>query len=260
MNYNPFSLSGKNILISGASSGIGRICSLECAKSGANLLLLGRDLGRLKETLADIEKIDLNLRGQASLFSIDLTEKLDDLSPALDEFIEAYGKFDGLLHSAGIEKTMPLAGMKSSDYHSIFNINVVAGFQLTKIISKRKNSNDKSSFVFISSITGLVGRKGIIGYSASKGALISGIRSLALELADRGIRANCISPGTILTPLMVKYLETLTPEEQSKRLSGYPLGLGIPEDIAYATNYLLSDASRWITGQNLVIDGGYTAR
>jgi NAD(P)-dependent dehydrogenase (short-subunit alcohol dehydrogenase family) len=260
MNSNPFSLSGKNIIITGASSGIGRTCSKECAKNGANLLLLGRDVDRLDETLSEIENIDITFHGKAYKHSIDLTGSLNSLTPAIDEFVNNHGMFDGFIHSAGIEKTMPLAGMKDSDYQSIFSINVIAGFQLAKVISKRKNSNDKASFVFISSITGLVGRKGIIGYSASKGALVSGIRSMALELADRGIRANCISPGTILTPLMVRYLETLTPDEKVKRLDGYPLGLGTPEDIAFSAIYLLSDASRWITGQNIVIDGGYTAR
>ena len=260
MNSNPFSLSGKNILVTGASSGIGRACSIECAKSGANLFLLGRDVGRLRETLAEIENADFKGRGFAYSHSIDLTVNLEDLNPALDEFVKRHGKFDGFIHSAGVEKTMPLSGMKDLDYMNILSINVVAGFQLAKLVSKRKNSNDKASFVFISSITGLVGRKGIVGYSASKGALISGIRSMALELADRGIRANCISPGTILTPLMIKYLDTLTPDEKTKRLDGYPLGLGVPDDIAYAANYLLSDASRWVTGQNFVIDGGYTAK
>jgi len=260
MDYNPFSLKGKNILVTGASSGIGRSCSIECAKSGANLLLLGRDLTRLGEVTANIQNNRMGYPGSASVHSIDLAKDLDDLNPVVDEFVRKHGKFDGLIHSAGIEKTMPLAGMKDSDYSSIFNINVIAGFQIAKLISKRKNSNDSSSFVFISSITALVGRKGIIGYSASKGALNSGIKSMALELADRGIRANCISPGTILTPLLVKYLETLTPEEKAKRLDGYPLGIGAPEDIAYAAIYMLSGASRWVTGQSLIVDGGYTTR
>ena len=183
MNSNPFSLFGKNILITGASSGIGRTCSTECAKSGANLLLLGRDVTRLDETLTDIKKNNIDPCGKTYTHSIDLTGNLEELNPAIDEFVSKHGRFDGIIHSAGIEKTMPLAGMKDTDYMSIFNINVIAGFQLAKVISKRKNSNDKSSFVFISSITGLVGRKGIIGYSASKGALVSGIRSMALELA-----------------------------------------------------------------------------
>lgn len=260
MNKNPFNIAGKNIVITGASSGIGRTCSVECAKSGANLLLLGRDTARLEEVKAEITEIDINSKNVAYTYSIDLADNLDDLISVLDDFVNKNGKLDGLIHSAGIEKTMPLSGMKDSDYLNLFKINVIAGFQLAKLISKRKNSNDKSSFIFISSITSLVGRKGIIGYSASKGALISGIKSMALELADRGIRANCVSPGTILTPLMTKYLATLSYDEKNKRLEDYPLGLGSCEDVAYLAVYLLSNASSWITGQNFVIDGGYTAR
>jgi len=260
MNYYPFSLSGKNILITGASSGIGRVCAVECAKNGANLFLLGRDFKRLEDTMSEL-KNHLTDPGQiANTHSIDLTGNLDDLNKTIDEFVAEHGKFDGLIHSAGIEKTMPLAGMKESDFVSIFQINVIAGFQIVKLISKRKNSNDKSSFILISSITGLIGRKGLAGYSASKGALVSGIRSIALELAERGIRVNCISPGTVLTPLMMKYLDTLAPEDRKKRLDGYPLGLGLPEDIALSAVFLLSEGSRWITGQNLIVDGGYTAQ
>ncbi len=260
MNYNPFSLSGKNILITGASSGIGRVCAVECAKSGANLFLLGRDCRRLEDTISEL-KNHLTAPGQAAYtHSIDLTDNLDGLNNTIDEFVVKHGKFDGLIHSAGIEKTMPLAGMKESDFVSIFQINVIAGFQLVKLISKRKNSNDKSSFILISSITGLIGRKGLAGYSASKGALISGIRSIALELAERGIRVNCISPGTVMTPLMMRYLDTLTPEDRKKRLDGYPLGLGLPEDVAFSAIYLLSEASRWVTGQNIIVDGGYTTQ
>ena len=260
MNINPFLLSGKNIIITGSSSGIGRACAIECAKSGSNLFLLGRDVSRLQETLAEIEKIDMVPHCKVHAHSADLTENLEELSPAIDEFIGKNGKFDGFIHSAGIEKTLPMAAMKVTDYERIFSINVIAGFQLAKIISRRRNSNDKASLVFISSITAMIGRKGIIGYSASKGALISGTRAMALELADRGLRANCISPGTILTPLMVKYLDTLTPEDRAKRVDGYPLGLGSPADVAYSAIYLLSDASRWITGQNIILDGGYTVR
>lgn len=260
MNNSPFSLEGKNILITGASSGIGRTCSVECARMGANLLLFGRSMSRLEDTLTEINQINSGFNRLAFIKSADLTDELEEIAHTIEEFVASHGRFDGFVHSAGIEKTMPLSGMKNSDYQDIFNINVIAGLQLTKVISRRKNSNDNSSFVFISSITGLIGRKGIIGYSASKGALIAGVRSLALELADRGIRANCISPGTVLTPLMLKYLESLAPEEKTKRLDGYPLKLGDPQDIAFGAVYLLSRSSRWITGQNLIIDGGFTAR
>jgi len=113
--------------------------------------------------------------------------------------------------------------------------------------------------VLIASITGVIGRSGLAAYSASKGALISAVRSMSLELAHRGICINCVSPGTILTPLMQSYLDTLDESKKKQRIDGFPLGLGQTADISNACIYLLSDASRWVTGQNLVIDGGYTA-
>ena len=112
--------------------------------------------------------------------------------------------------------------------------------------------------IFIASITAVIARGGVAAYSASKGALISAARVMAVELAKRQIRVNCISPGTILTPLMQNYLSTLSEEQYKARVDGFPLGLGETTDISNAVVYLLSDASRWITGQNLIIDGGYT--
>ncbi len=112
--------------------------------------------------------------------------------------------------------------------------------------------------MFISSITSVIARPGTTAYSASKGALVSGARVLAAEWARRRIRVNCISPGTILTPLMQHFLSQLSEEEYNKRIGGFPLGLGEPDDVSLACVYLLSDASRWVTGQNLIIDGGFT--
>lgn len=120
--------------------------------------------------------------------------------------------------------------------------------------------NNGGSIVFISSITSVIARGGLTAYAASKGALNSGARVMALELSKRRIRVNTISPGTILTPMMTEYLSSLSEEDANKRKSGFMLGLGEPTDISNACIYLLSDASRWITGQNLVVDGGYTVQ
>ena len=117
-----------------------------------------------------------------------------------------------------------------------------------------------ASLVLISSITSLIGRGGVGAYAASKGALIAAMRPMAIELATRKIRVNCISPGTVLTPMMEQYLSSLTKEQRERRLDGFLLGMGCSEDISNACIYLLSDASRWVTGQNLIVDGGYTVR
>lgn len=252
-----FSLKGKNILITGASSGIGRACALACAESGANAILMGRNLKNLKELS---NEINVNNPENTSplYFSVDLQSEIDQMETVVKQVVQQIGKIDGMIGAAGIEKTLPLRAVRPTDYQEIFDINVIANFEIARILSKKKFVTESASFVFISSITALISRPGLSGYSASKGALVSGTRAIALELAPKKIRANCISPGTILTPMVNKYLASLSPEEQENRKLGYPLGLGKPKDVAYASIFLLSDASRWITGQNLVIDGGYT--
>jgi len=152
--------------------------------------------------------------------------------------------------------------MQSSYYEEIFSVNVIAGFELAKIISKKKYINKEgASFIFISSVFGIISQPAIVAYSSSKGALISGAKSISLELASKKIRVNCISPGQIESTRMTESIfDKLSKEEKKKRIEMYPLGLGKPEDIANACAFLLSDASRWITGINLVVDGGYSAR
>ena len=142
----------------------------------------------------------------------------------------------------------------------IYRTNNLSGFELMRQLSSIKNMNKGGSIIFISSITAIIGRSGVAAYAASKGAMISATKSFALELAKRQIRVNCISPGTILTPMMQNYLNDLDEISRQKRVDGFPLGLGETTDISNACIYLLSDASRWITGQNIIIDGGYTIK
>jgi NAD(P)-dependent dehydrogenase (short-subunit alcohol dehydrogenase family) len=151
--------------------------------------------------------------------------------------------------------------MNSKKYEQLFATNVISGFELAKLISNKKFiSSQRASFVFISSITGIIGVKGLVGYSSSKGALIAGVRSLSLELAARNITVNCISPGTVMTELIKNFFYKLDDEQRKNRLRNYPLGAGQPEDVAYACVFLLSDASKWITGTNLIVDGGRCAQ
>ena len=168
------------------------------------------------------------------------------------------GKIDGMICAAGIEKSAPIKLLTPADYESIMRVNTVSAFELVRQATGIKNMNSPASVVFISSITSVIARISTAAYSASKGALVSGAKVMAAELAKRKIRVNCISPGTILTPLMQNYLSQLSEDDHKKRISGFPLGLGQTSDISNACLFLLSDASRWITGQNMVIDGGYT--
>jgi len=250
-----FNLKNKNIIITGASSGIGRQCAITFSQLGANIILIARNKERLKDTFNKLEK------GNHLIISQDITE-YDKLEEVVNTAVDKIGRISGFVHSAGIEMTLPLRNMQPSYYEKMFSINVISGFELAKIISKKKYINKEgASFVFISSVFGVVSQPVIVAYSSSKGALISGVKSIALELVSKKIRVNCISPGQIESTQMTETIfGKFSKEEKKKRIEMYPLGLGKPEDIANACTFLLSDASRWITGINLVVDGGYSAR
>jgi NAD(P)-dependent dehydrogenase (short-subunit alcohol dehydrogenase family) len=248
----PFSLEGKRILITGASSGLGRECAIRCSYSGATVIITGRDKSRLRETFDNL------LPGKHSLFEIDLSE-FDSYEKKLSDAMKDYVTVEGFIHSAGVEMTLPINMMKPMHFQSLFNINVISGFEICRILLKRKHFSVNSSLVFIASIMGILGQPGKIGYCSSKGALVNGVKSMALELAPKGIRANSILPAICRTKMSEELLSNLTDEAKNAVLKMHPLGLGEPEDVALAAVYLLSDASRWVTGSELVIDGGYSA-
>ena len=249
-----FNLKNKNIIVTGASSGIGWQCAITFSQLGANVILISRNKERLKETYNKLEK------GNHLIISLDITE-YDKLEEIINTAVEKIGKISGLVHSAGVEMTMPLRSMQSSYYEKMFSVNVIAGFELAKIISKKKYIDKYgASFVFISSVMGILGQPGKVAYCASKGALISGAKAMALELASKNIRVNCILPGVVETEMSSRMFQGLSEESKKEIINVHPLGLGKPEDIAKACAFLLSDAARWITGTNLVVDGGYSAR
>lgn len=253
MEPSPFSLSGKHILITGASSGIGRSCAIHCAHQGATLTLLGRNEDRLKETL---EIISTN---QAHYFSVDLTN-FTATEAVIKSAVQKQGVFSGIIHSAGISTTLPLRSLKAGKVTQLLDTNVTAAIELTRLCTKKAHfSSDGGSILFLSSVMGVVGEAGKTAYSLTKGALLAGSKSIALELARRHIRVNCISPGVVETPMSKSAVYSQTEEARQAIEKMHPLGLGQPEDIAHACIYLLSDAARWVTGTNLIVDGGYTA-
>ena len=250
----PFSLKNKNIVITGSSSGIGRQCAIACSQMGANVVLIARNEQRLKETLRNLSS------GNHLFFCQDITE-YNKLKEIINSAVSEIGQLDGFIHSAGIEITLPARSMDAKKYEQLFATNVISGFEIAKIISNKKFINpQRASFIFIASITGIFGVKGLVGYSSSKGALIAGSRSLSLELAARNITVNCISPGLIMTDLMKKFFSKLENDQLENRVRNYPLGIGQTEDVANACVFLLSDAAKWITGTNLVVDGGRSAQ
>lgn len=176
------------------------------------------------------------------------------------ETVARFGRFDGLVHCAGTSYTMPIRATSEDLYRKIFALNQDAAYWLTKGFRHRLHHNDNGSIVIISSVAGMVGTAGLSAYSASKGAIISFARSVAIELVADKIRVNVISPALVATPLFEEYASGVPEENRKRKEAAHPMGIGIPEDVAHATIFLLSDASRWVTGINLPVDGGYTAQ
>lgn len=253
--YNPFSLKGKNIIITGASSGIGRKCALLCTMMGARVIIIGRREKNLKEVFSE-------MHGEENIFYVQDITHYDELESLVADAVAKNGPVDGFIHSAGIDLTMPLTAMNHMHYEKLFSINVIAGFEFARIISKKKYvSLTGASFVFISSVMGFVGDVALTAYCSSKGALISGSRAMALELAAKKIRVNCISPAYLEdTDMTEKMFADMTDEKINAIMAKHPLGYGRREDVAHGCIYLLSEASRWVTGTNLIIDGGYSAK
>lgn len=248
--FNPFSLEGKTIMVTGASSGIGRQCAIDCSKMGAKVVAIGRDQERLNSVVNEMQ-------GRGVSYAFDLKE-IGGIKNLVEKIVEENGKLDGFIHAAGIEVTNPVKLSKPENYESLYRVNFMSAVEIVKHLCGIKTFNKGGSIVLIGSISGVIARKGLAAYAASKGALMSAARVMALEMAHREIRVNTISPGTILTPMMQKALDAMSEEDKKKRIEGFLLGLGQTTDISNACIYLLSEASRWITGQNLIIDGGFT--
>lgn len=251
--FNPFSLEGRIILVTGASSGIGRQCAIDCSKMGAKVIAVARNQERLNEVLLEMDD------GRSVSYSYDLLD-IHGIKDFIKAIVKTHGKLDGFIHAAGIEVTNPVKLTSSDDYERLYRVNCLSAFEIVKNLCGINTFNKGGSIVLISSISGLIARKGLSAYAASKGALISAAKVMSMELSPREIRVNTVSPGTILTPMMLKALDSMSDEDKKKRADGFPLGLGNTTDISNGCIYLLSDASRWVTGQNLIIDGGYTAR
>lgn len=253
-DFNPLSLKGRNILITGASSGIGRGCAVYLDKLGANLILCGRDGHRLLQTK---QLLGPNDRHTTSCFDMLDTA---DLESVLKGITTKTGPIDGAVLSAGITKTMPLKFTSEKDINNLLNTNLTSIIVFVKHLLNSKISARPCSIVLISSVTGMSGVPGISVYSASKAGLFGLCKSLAVELAQDKIRVNTISPGYVKTDMFAELQKKLTKDQLDTIVSQHPLGLGEVDDVAASAAFLLSDASRWMTGANLVVDGGYSAK
>ena len=245
-------IDGKRILVTGATSGIGLETTRLLASLGASVAACGRRTERLERIIAE------GHRGRIVPIGADLQD------PALADAVvvkavEQLGQLDGLVHSAGIIDLRPLKVTGPADLERLFRINAEAGILLAKAFRKKTARRDAASIVFVSSIMGLTGDVALVGYCASKGALLAAGRALALELAPEGIRVNCIAPGQVRTPMWEQAVESRGEAAVAASVAKHPLGLGTPDQIAWPIVFLLSDAASWITGATLAVDGGYSA-
>ena len=251
--YNPFTLVGRNFLITGAASGIGRATSIVLSKLGAKLILCDLNESGLEITLNECGDGHIML-------PIDLANS-SSIKLKVNDAISKFGKLHGFVHLAGRSYIAPLKSVSEEKCKELFAINTYAALELAKVFTNRNvYIGEKGSIVFVSSVYGVVGSAANVAYAMSKSALHGITKSLAIELAGKGIRVNCVAPGFVKTNMLdtasgmfdANYAETLN--------KLHPLGIGEPEDVAYAIAYLLSDAAKWVTGSIMNIDGGFTAQ
>lgn len=250
MSYNPFSLENKVILVTGASSGIGRATAIECSKMGATVIITARNKERLEETYHALDESfgQSHLQIIADLLTEEETYRLADSLPILD----------GVSLNAGIVKTLPVKFINQDSLSEVLKINMIAPVLLVQRLLKKKKFHRGSSVVFTSSIGGvLISTIGNTMYGISKGGLNAFMKGFALEMAASGIRSNSVNPGFVATNILSSGI--ISEDQLKENMTKYPLGrFGSPEDIAHAIIYLLSDASSWVTGHTLVVDGGVT--
>jgi len=239
---NPFSLEDKTILVTGASSGLGQQIAIACAQRGARVVATGRNADRLQATLACLPGAD-HQQMPAELTDAKDRAKLADIAP----------KLDGLVHCAGKQMLSPIRQLRESLMTEMYAIHFLAPVMLTQQLLYTGKMAPGSSMIFMLSTAAHIGTRGVGPYSAMKSGLLGIIRCLAIESAKHRMRVNGISPSVIPTPMWGDAGQNAQLESQRAR---HPLGLGTPEDVANAAIYLLSDASRWVTGTSLVMDGG----
>lgn len=247
MSYNPYSLEGKTILVTGASSGIGQATAIECSKMGAKLIIVGRDQLRLQDTYSQLEG-----DGHLQLI-VELTNQND-----LETMITSLPRLDGVVLCAGIGITKLMLFSDKNDFEKVFNVNFYSSIELLRLLVKKKKINKESSAVLVSSVGGNRSfNPGNGVYGTSKAALNSAMKFFALEFAPKKIRVNSVNPGMVHTKLIKA--GTISQEQLDANKEQYPLKrFGEPQEIAFGIIYLLSDASSWVTGHSLVIDGGLT--
>ena len=248
---NPFDLAGKHILVTGASSGIGRAVARLSACLGATLTITGRDAARLDQTVSQLPGAEHRME------PFDLKEI--DAIPGFVKQVASRGQLSGIAHCAGIQVAKPLAIVGQAFMDDMFRVNVESGIALARGLRQRGVATEWASLVLLASVSALVGQASNVVYCASKGAILAATKALTVELMRDKIRVNAVLPALVETEMADRFKSTLTDAQWQGYLAQYPMGIGRPDDIANAIAFLLSDGSRWINGTGMVIDGGVLA-
>ena len=249
-------LEGKTVIITGASRGIGKAIAEVFASQGANIAFTYHSSEvKAKALEKELSIIGCKVKGYKSDASnFEAAQKL------VEAVMEEFGSIDVLVNNAGITKDNLLMRMSEADFDSVMKVNMKSVFNLTKAVMRPMLKQRKGSIINMSSVVGVKGNAGQANYSASKAAIIGFTKSLSLELSKSNIRVNCVSPGVIKSPLFDNYLKHVTSDMKKKVIENHPLGIGSFKDINMVIKFLLSNESKWITGQNIIVDGGYTAQ
>lgn len=240
-----------NIILTGATSGIGFETMKDLVREGHKIMAVARNFEKIQGFLDEA-------KDKVVCYPFDLSEvsAIENLFKNLN-FPE---KFDAMIHCAGMEETVPLTLYNPEKIDKIYKLNVFSAIELLRHFTKKKHSNDGASVVFMSSVMGVLGQPGKIGYCSTKSAVIGLVKSAALELAKRKIRVNAVLPGVVDTPMTQNLFSQLSGDNVKEIVEMHPLGIGRTEDIVPTIKFLISDGSRWITGQNIIIDGGYSVQ
>jgi NAD(P)-dependent dehydrogenase (short-subunit alcohol dehydrogenase family) len=251
--FDPHCMAGKTILVTGASSGLGRATAISLSEYGARLILTGRDEAKLAETRAQ-------LVGTGHVAVAAAFENADQVADLVKGIAAEHGTLDGVFHSAGAYMAMPARMTKQRHIDSMFAASVWGAFGIARAVGQRNVLRDGGSVVFMSSVAGKRGHTGTTAYAAAKATILGMVPVLAIEWASRKIRINAIVAATIETEMHLNTIANLPVEIVEDSLSRHPLGFGALSDISNAILFLLSDASPWITGSAMNVDGGYMAR
>ena len=250
--FNPMSLEGRTILVTGATSGIGKATAIYVSKLGARVVASGRNPERLAETLAALE-------GKAHIGRLFDLADLDAIVPWLKALCAEIGPLNGIAHCAGVQATKPIQAINPHFVMDVLTQNLGASLLLAQAFRLKACHGSPASLVYCSSSAALRTAPGNVVYAASKGGIVSAVRGLGVELVRDGVRVNAVAPAMVDTPMSDQFRTILSEDNFKRVVDMHPLGLGRPEDVAAAIAFLLADTSRWITGSILSVDGGFLA-